>query len=71
MSRLLALIACAFALAGCDFGASITDRPAQAAYQADAILIGADVASVINTGKTLDDHLIGALTDQDCSTVRA
>ena len=71
MSRMLAVVLCVIALSGCDLGPAFMDRPAQATYQADAVLLGADMVSVINTGKTLDDHVIGALTDQDCSTVRA
>ncbi len=30
-----------------------------------------DVASVVNTQKTIDDHLISLLTGMDCSTIRA
>lgn len=34
-------------------------------------LLVADGVSVINTGKTLEDHVIGWATGQDCSLVRA
>lgn len=30
-----------------------------------------DGLSVINTQKTVDDHVVGWVTDKDCSTVRA
>jgi len=71
MSRPLLVAACALVLAGCDYQSAVHNDPAHHFYQAEAILLGADVVSVINTGKTIDDHLIGIATDQDCSTVRA
>jgi len=30
-----------------------------------------DGVSVINTKKTIDDHIVGWVTDQDCSTIKA
>lgn len=36
-----------------------------------AAFVGADIVSLASTGKTIDDHIIGLATDQDCSVVRA
>ncbi len=40
-------------------------------YQAGLYYAGADLVSLASTGKTVDDHIIGLATDQDCSTLRA
>ena len=40
-------------------------------YSPITALVVADGISVINTGKTVEDHVIGLVTDQDCSLIRA
>jgi hypothetical protein len=71
MSRLLVIAACALALSGCGEIDAVRKDPAEHLYQAGAILLGLDLVSLVSSGKTIDDHLIGAATDQDCSIVRA
>ncbi len=70
MSRLFTVIACVIALAGCGEYRAFERDPAHHLYQVGAVLLGLDLVSLANTGKTLDDHIMGAATDQDCSTVR-
>jgi len=71
MSRSLILVACV-ALAGCTGEVdAVHNNALPHVYQAGAIFLGADVISLSSTGKTVDDHIIGGLTDQDCSTLRA
>lgn len=70
MSRILTMIACIVALAGCGEINAVRQDPAHHLYQAGAVLLGLDLISLANTGKTLDDHIFGAATDEDCSTVR-
>lgn len=40
-------------------------------YSPFTALLIADGVSVINTGKTVEDHVIGWVSGQDCSTIRA
>jgi hypothetical protein len=71
MSRLLTVAACALLLGGCGTGRAFYDNPTMHLYQAGAIFLGADIVSLASTDKTVDDHIIGMATDQDCSTLRA
>jgi hypothetical protein len=70
MSRSLTVLACLFALSGCGELNAIREDPAHHLYQFGAIYLGLDVISLANTGKTIDDHILGAATGQDCNTVR-
>jgi len=70
MSRSFTIIACVVALAGCGEANAVREDPAHHLYQIGAALLGLDLFSLVNTGKTLDDHVLGVASDQDCSTVR-
>lgn len=54
------------ALAGCGF-----TTPVGVPTGTTQAAVVFDVVSVINTQKTLDDHVVGWVMDKDCSTVRA
>jgi len=75
MSRLLLVIACALALSGCGIDRlkeAFYSNPNEHYYQSTlaAAFVGADLISLTGTGKTIDDHIIGWATDQDCSILR-
>ena len=70
MSRLPTVIACIFALSGCGEVSAFRDDPVHHLYQVGAVYLGLDLVSLANTGKTLDDHILGQATGQDCSTLR-
>jgi hypothetical protein len=70
MSRLFVIAALLLAVTACGEAKAIKEDPAWHLYQIGGIVLGLDVVSLINSGKTLDDHFIGNATDQDCSTVR-
>ena len=55
------------ALSGCGFTTPV-GMPTGSTTQAAGVL---DVVSVVNTQKTLDDHVVGWVLDKDCSTIRA
>lgn len=67
----LGVIAGALALAGCGEFNATRESPGMHLYQAGLYYAGADLISLANTGKTIDDHIIGMATDQDCSSLRA
>jgi hypothetical protein len=71
MSRLAIVAIGCFLLSGCGVERAVWDNPTQHLYQAGAIFLGADVISLASTDKTVDDHIIGMATNQDCSTLRA
>ena len=71
MSRIVIAALCSLLLAGCGVQRAFYYNPTQHLYQAGAIFLGADVVSLASTDKTVDDHIIGLATDQDCSTLRA
>jgi len=71
MSRFLIAVSCALLVSGCGTEHAFEENPMMHIYQAGAIFLGADVISLANTDKTVDDHIIGIATDQDCSTLRA
>jgi hypothetical protein len=70
MGRLLVVISVILGLAGCEAwnGSTRALRPNIPPATTFVLL---DAASLINTHKTIDDHLISLLTGMDCSTVRA
>lgn len=70
MGRFLICCAILAALAGCEAynGTTKALRPPIPAVTGLIILDG---VSVINTQKTIDDHLVSLITGLDCSTVRA
>jgi hypothetical protein len=70
MSRSFTVIACIVALSGCGEMNAIREDPAHHLYQLGAVYLGLDIVSLANTGKTIDDHILGAATGQDCNTVR-
>ena len=70
MSRLPTVIACLVALSGCGEIRAFHDDPTHHLYQVGAVYLGLDLVSLANTGKTIDDHILGQMTDQDCSTIR-
>jgi hypothetical protein len=71
MSRFLIVTVCSILLCGCGVERAWWANPTQHLYQAGAIFLGADVISLAATDKTVDDHIIGIATDEDCSTLRA
>jgi hypothetical protein len=62
----------ALALSGCGLQQAFHGSENEHYYQArlSTALVAADLISLINTGKTIDDHIIGLATDEDCSTLR-
>ena len=75
MSRLLLVIVAALTLSGCGVGEltkAFYKNPDEHFFQARlaSVYLGADLVSLMSTGKTVDDHIIGWATDQDCSVVR-
>lgn len=70
MSRLL-VVCLLFGLAGCGTERAFEQNPAHVASQAAIIGVALDGFSLINTGKTIDDHVISLVTGKDCSIVRA
>jgi len=71
MSRLFLIAASTLLLSACGEASAVYNDPLKHLYQAGAIFLGADVVSLASTNKTIDDHVIGIATDQDCSTLRA
>lgn len=67
---LLCLIAATGALTGCS-PAHNTALAMHLPYSPFTALLVADGISVINTGKTVEDHVIGWVSGQDCSAIRA
>lgn len=70
MSRSFPLMACILFLAGCGEIRATRQDPAHHLYQVGAALLALDLFSLTNTGKTLDDHIVGVAAEEDCSTVR-
>jgi hypothetical protein len=70
MGRLSIYLALSVALSGCDTWHGVPDAiqpitsPSTSYFLLDGI-------SVINTQKTVEDHVISLLTGMDCSTIRA
>ena len=69
-NSLICLIAAASLLTGCS-PANNTAVALHMPYSPFTYLLLADGVSVINTGKTVEDHVIGWVTGQDCSANRA
>ncbi|MTJ82745.1 MAG: hypothetical protein F8N37_17290 [Telmatospirillum sp.] len=70
MGRLLVCLTMIAALAGCEAWNGTT-KALRPGIPAATTFVLVDAASLINTHKTIDDHLISLLTGMDCSTVRA
>jgi hypothetical protein len=70
MGRLLICLALILALPGCE-GWDGATRALRPNIPPATTFVMLDAASLINTQKTIDDHLISLLTGMDCSTVRA
>jgi hypothetical protein len=70
MRQFLVVFTAGLGLCGC---AGLTGAPHQltSPTAVGATLLVVDGISVINTQKTIDDHLVSLLTGEDCSTVRA
>jgi hypothetical protein len=70
MGRVLTSLALIVALSGCEAwnGTTKAIRPITPPVTTYVLL---DAVSVINTQKTIDDHLVSLLTGMDCSTIRA
>jgi hypothetical protein len=68
MGRFLTFLAAILGLCGCDLGPP--NEPA-APTVIGASVLALDAVSVINTQKTIDDHIVSFVTGQDCSTIRA
>jgi hypothetical protein len=74
MKHFSLVCATVLALAGCsevDHALDGTARDLGSRVSASQSLVILDGLSVINTQKTLDDHLVSLITGKDCSTVRA
>ena len=70
MGRLFLACAVSLALVGCKSPENLAPAaPIVAKAAAGTIIL--DAISVVNTQKTLDDHLMSLITGKDCSTVRA
>ncbi len=68
MNRLLLSCVALFALGGCQ---ALDGAGATMASSTVGGLAVLDAVSVINTHKTVDDHIVSMITGKDCSTVRA
>ena len=70
MRRLLACLSAVFAVAGCSpsKGTAIALHPPASPF---TVLLAADAISVINTQKSVEDHVVSLITGMDCSVVRA
>ncbi len=68
MNRFLLSSVAFFALCGCHALDGAGDAVASSTVGGLVVL---DAVSVINTHKTLDDHLVSLITGKDCSSVRA
>lgn len=65
-------IVCCIALAGCgDWVRESSTVKAVTPPGTGVGLIGLELFSVINTQKTVVDHMLGFMTNKDCSTLRA
>lgn len=69
-TSLICLIAAMGLLSGCS-PAHNTAIAMHLPYSPFTALLIADGVSVINTGKTVEDHVIGWVSGQDCSMIRA
>jgi len=69
-NTLICLVAATGLLSACS-AAKQTAVLAHPPYSPIAALVAADAVSVINTGKTVEDHVIGWVSGQDCSLIRA
>lgn len=70
MLKTLVFVSLAAALSGCTVLASVAGGSAatvQAAQTIDAAKLGADAVSGVTTGKTLTDHAISYVMNQDCT----
>jgi hypothetical protein len=70
MGRLTICLALSIALAGCDTWHGVP-QPLQPITSPSTSYILLDGISVINTQKTIEDHLVSLFTGMDCSTIRA
>jgi hypothetical protein len=71
MSRTILAALCALTLAGCEASSDFYQTAGQISHAAGGDFLLLDTVSLINTGKTIDDHVIGWATGQDCSVLRA
>jgi len=69
-TSLICLVAAGFLLAACSPSHN-TAVAMHLPYSPLTALVVADGISVINTGKTVEDHVIGWVSGQDCSVIRA
>ena len=70
MGRLFLACTVLLAVAGCRSPEDLSPAaPIVAKAAAGALVL--DAISVVNTQKTLDDHLMSLITGKDCSTIRA
>ena len=73
----LAVLA-ALSLAGCNAGAgygldNVAKAPhlGQVAATVTGVYVAADIASMVVSGRTVDDHIASAITGEDCSISRS
>lgn len=70
MGRLLTCLLVTIALSGCEAWNGTT-KALRPITPPTVTYVLADGISVINTQKTIEDHVISLLTGMDCSTIRA
>lgn len=71
MIRLVAPLAGILLLSGCAWVSPDGLNPGMSAPNEGVALVNLEVLSVINTKKTLADHVATWITGRDCSTIRA
>jgi hypothetical protein len=70
MGRLLIFVTLAVALSGCE-GINGSAKALRPITPPTVTFVLADGITLINTHKTIEDHVISLITGMDCSTVRA
>ena len=67
MKKLLSIILCAFFLSNCSTVAVVGGSSLSSSYIASDIKMVFDVVSLVETGKTTNDHVLSAVVDKDCN----
>lgn len=65
------LLAVSLALGGCELGATTASEFMPLGLSPVATVMGADAVSVVNSQKTLGDHLFSHMTKMECSSPKA
>ena len=65
MKKLLSIILCAFFLSNCSTVAVVGGSSLSSSYIASDIKMVFDVVSLVETGKTTNDHVLSAVVDKD------